>query len=59
MLKAINQQFTLEIRNIWAVTLDIPYYMNMHTTFEKDYNNLHKNHPEPVFPMPLPQHLRP
>lgn len=39
-VKLTDSNLDIEIRNFWVTTLDIPYYMNMHTTFEQDYNKL-------------------
>ena len=35
-----DSMFDLNIRNIWATTINVPYYMNMHTTFESEYHYL-------------------
>ena len=39
-IKLSDTDIDVEIRNIWAVTLAIPYYMNMHTTYEVVYQRL-------------------
>lgn len=40
IIKLSDATIDVEIRNIWAVTTNISYYMDMHTTFEYEYNKL-------------------